>query len=282
MIRRKPCKIRPDYHDKRLINPFFQQRRAGKSPAWKKWVWRLAFIFLLFLIWLILASPWLRIKQVEVSGLTRLPETEVQNIVWEQTQARHWLVFRETNVFLFQKQEAEMRISAAYNFASVEVAKKLFGSIAVKIGERPYDFIFQQGSDYRYASSDGHVINEAAVSEEDKGRYLLLENKNPQIANMIGDKGRLEISPELLDFIMELGEMISAKPEIKPERFIIDQEANTVKVKLLEGPTVLFNSKASPASQLDYLLAIKQERLGDNFSRINYIDLRYGEKIFIN
>lgn len=282
MLCKKACRIRPDYHDKRLENPFFQRRRAGKSPVWKKWAWRAALIVFVFLVWFLLASPWLKIKRIEVLGLTRLPNAEIENIVWERTQDRRWLIFRASNILLFRSDEARAQIEARHNFAAVSVKKKLFNRIVVKIGERPYDFIFQQGSDYRYASADGYIINEIAVSEEDKGRYFILENKNPQLADMIGDKGKLQLSADLLSFVLELNRILSVQPELKPERFIIDQEANTVKVKLVEGPTALFNSKAEASGQVDYLLAVKRDRLKESFSQTNYIDLRYGEKIFIN
>jgi pyruvate/2-oxoglutarate dehydrogenase complex dihydrolipoamide dehydrogenase (E3) component len=59
-------------------------------------------------------------------------------------------------------------------------------------------------------------------------------------------------------------------------------EFNTIKVKFRNGPLVFFNTKTDVVSQIDRLVLVKKEKIGDNFSKTNYIDLRYGSRIFIN
>lgn len=273
-------KIKKDYQAKNLQNPFFQRKKKGSHP--RRWKLLSLLIFFLFClgIWFFLASPVWRLKKIVVSGSTRIPSWEIENQLWQRTQLTRGLVFRQSNIFLFDREEATEEILVKYNFASLEIAKKIPGTLSVTIGERPYAFIFQQGGALCYASSDGSLIKEAPVSEEDKKKYFILENQNS--IDLVGTDGRIALKEEYLQFIINLAARLSAYPDQPTERYIVDQEFNAVKVKFLNGPLVYFNIKSDLNSQVERLLLVKREKIKDNFNRINYIDLRYGDRVFIN
>ncbi len=188
--------------------------------------------------------------------------------------------FKQNNIWIFNKDEAREIILSSYNLASLDIIKQPAKTLFVKVGERPYSFIFQQGNDFFYASIDAYVIREENVSEDDKSRYLILENKNN--IDLIDSNNKINISDEYLQFILDLANNLSAVPELSVERFIIDREFNTVQVKFREGPLVYFNIKSGAKEQINRLVLVKREKIKDNFSKTNYIDLRYGDRIFIH
>ena len=273
-------KIKKDYQRKNLRNPFFQSSRQGSCGRLFKWLIWLGIICLLFLLWLFLASPWWRLQNIRIEGLTRVPSQEIEEMIWEQAQIRKILFFKQTNLILFDKEEVEQKIINRYNFANLEINKKLFNTLELKINERPYAFIFQQGSNFSYASADGYIIAESVVSEEDKSKYLILEDKNE--TDFIGDQDKINIKDDYLRFILDLYDRLVDIPDLPVEKFIIDQEFNTIKVDLQDGPVVYFNTKSEVEDQIDRLLLVKREKIKDNFNKINYIDLRYGDRVFIN
>lgn len=273
-------KIKKDYQAKNLQNPFFRQKQKGSRPRRRQCLFILALLLIGLGIWFFLASPVWRLRTIAVSGLTRIPSQEIENQLWQRTQLSRALAFRQSNIFLFDREEAKREILEKYNFASLEIAKKFPGILSVKVGERPYAFIFQQGAESYYASSDGSLIKETPVSEEDKKKYFILENRNA--LNLIDQKNKIVLQEDYLQFIISLASRLSAYPDQAVERYIIDQELNAVKVKFLNGPLVYFNIKSSLDSQVERLLLVKREKIKDNFSRINYIDLRYGDRVFIN
>ncbi len=273
-------KIKKDYECKKLENPFFRKNKKGRPKRYTKILVFLGIIVFIFLLWLILASPLFCLKSVKVSGLSRISNLEIEQIVFKQSKNRAWLIFNESNIFLLDDKEIEAVINSKYNFASLEVSKKLFNSVNVKIGERPYSFIFQQGSEFFYASSDAFIIRESLVSEEDKLKYFILENKSAD--NFITENNKINIKEDYLSFIINLNNKLAIYPDLGVERFVIDQEYNTIKVKLKNGPLVYFNSKNDPQEQVERLVLVKKEKIRDNFSKTNYIDLRYGNKVFIN
>jgi len=273
-------KIKKDYQTKNLCNPFFYKPK--KKPNKKIVVYLIitGFIFLIFIFWFFLAAPIWQINNIKVEGLTRLSDTDIKNKVWEQTNQKRYGLFKQSNIWLFNKSEAQKNILSSYNFSNIEICKKLTGTIVVKVGERPFSFIFQQGNDFFYASNEGFLIRDVPVIEADKSKYLILENKNTD--NLISDQNKINISDNYLSFILEIANLLSTKPELPVEKFIVDQEFNTIKVKFRNGPLVYFNTKTDARTQLERLLLVKKDKIKDNFSKTNYIDLRYGDRIFIN
>ncbi len=272
--------IKKDYQRKNLYNPFFHKPKKKPNKRLFACLTVAGVGLVIFLIWFFLAAPIWRINNIKVEGLTRVTDTEIKNKIWEQTNKSRYLVFRQNNIWLFNKDEAQEGILASYNLASLQIVKKLPKTVLVRVGERPYSFIFQQGNDFFYASSDGYIIRESTVQEEDKTKYLILENKNTN--NLIAEKNKINISDNYLNFIFELANALTLHSELSVERFIIDQEFNTIKVKFKDGPLVYFNTQTEAKAQVDRLVLVKREKIKDNFIKTNYIDLRYGDRIFIN
>jgi len=273
-------KIKKDYQRNNLQNPFFRSRQQGSSRRWLKWLILSIIILLIFLLWLFFSSPWWQIRNIRVEGLTRISNSEIEEFIWKQAENHRMLLFRESNLLLFNREEASQKIIDQYNFANLEIRKKMFHTLEIAINERPYAFIFQQGSDFFYASSDGYIINESQVFEEDRAKYLILENKNER--NFINDNGQINIKDDYLSFILSLYDHLITFSDLPLEKFIIDQEFNTIKVDLRDGPVVYFNTKGEIESQVNRLVLVKREKIKDNFNKINYIDLRYGDRVFIN
>jgi len=273
-------RIKKDYQHKNLANPFFHKKAKAKSPRRRKALFFLAIVLLIFLAWLFFAAPWWRIKEIRISGLTRINSAELEKIIWDETGNRRGLFFSEANLFLFKEEKIIDDIIAAYNFSGGEIRKVWPNILEVKVIERPYAFIFQEGIAYYYASLDAYIIKEPAVSADDMKKYFILENKNS--GTLITGSEKININDEYLNFIFSLNNQISAYPELPVEKYIIDHEFNTVKVKFVSGPIVFFKIKEGADVQINRLLLVKTEKIKDNFSKTNYIDLRYGDKIFIN
>lgn len=282
MLKRKnkKCKIRKDYQAKNLCNPFF---RKPKKEVNKKVAWLLSFLSFIFIasaLWFFFSSQVWVIRDIKIEGLTRFSSENIQEVAQEQFSKSAALVFKQSNIFLLNKDVLRQTILDTYNFSNLIIDKKLPNTIILKISERPYSFIFQQGSDYYYADRQAYIIPETSVSEEDKGKYLILENKNT--TDLIQEKDRINISENYLEFVFALNDYLDISQEVKAEKYIIDMEFNTIKVKLKDGPEAYFNTKKDVKEQLESLILVKKEKIKDNFSNTNYIDLRYGDRIFIN
>ncbi len=283
---RKGLGVRQDYNRKKLQNPFFKHKKGRGNNRWFKCLLLGIFILIIFLVWFFLASSVWRIKEVKIEGLTRFSDSDIKNYVLNQADQRRLGVFRQNNIFLFKKDIIAQKITSNYNFSNLEVNKKLPNTIEIIIKERPYAFIFQayafifqEGDELYYSSPDGYVLRETSVIDEDKERYFILENKNEN--SLIDQWDRINVEDGYLSFVLNLHGFLTEQPELLVDKFIIDQEFNTIKVDFKDGPIVFFNTRSEVIEQVNRLVLVKNEKIKDNFSRTDYIDLRYGDRIFL-
>ncbi|HBA36416.1 TPA: hypothetical protein DCZ15_00915 [Candidatus Falkowbacteria bacterium] len=275
----RPKKIRQDYHRKNLANPFFPRKKKGKSGHSLRWL--IFFALLLILAgWFFLASSFWRLQAVTVIGLTRISTAEIEQIIWSQADQSRYLIFKQSNIFLFDREAAAQTIASEYNLAGAVVERSWPRALRIQAQERPYAFIFQEGSGFFHTSADGYVIKEPTVVDEELNKYPILENKNEN--SLLDDRDRIVIKEDYLNFFLKLSEQLAGQTEVRADKFIIDQELNMITVKFFDGPAVYFNVKNDAGEQLERLLLVKKEKIKDNFSKMNYIDLRYGDRIFIN
>ncbi len=274
------CKIKKDYQAKNLHNPFFHKKPTGKSRAYIKWLILLFISLVFFVVWLLFGARYWNISVITLNGINRVPKESVEEIVWRETDKTRWLFFSSLNIFLFDTESVCEKLLADFNLTDCEIKRDLPSTIAITGYERPYAFIWQEGSDLYYSSRDGYIIKDQVVSEEDMNKYFILENKN--VGSLIGHNNIINVKSDYLNFAFELNKNIASQENIILEKFIIDFEFNTLKAKFVNGPIVFFNTRDNSLDQLNRLILVKNEKIKDNFSNTDYIDLRYGDKIFIN
>lgn len=276
---RKLKKIKADYQSKNLKNPFFYRSNNNFSNS-RKWLLLGVFILIAFFTWLIFAAPFLVIKKVEINGLERVDKGEIEELVETLKEGRTLVIFSQDNYFLFDKEDLHELIMTNYNFSKLNITKMLPDKLKIEISERPYAFIFQEGSEHFYASQDGYIMKDDSVSEEDYQKYFILENRSRSVT--VSTKGKLNIKEDYLNFVFNLKEALAKHPDLIPEKYIIEQELNSLIVKFKDGPIVYFNTEKDSQAQADDLALVKKEKIRDNYSMTNYIDLRYGDMIYIN
>jgi hypothetical protein len=86
----------------------------------------------------------------------------------------------------------------------------------------------------------------------------------------------------MVNYILNLfDEFKNKKHGFEVENFILDKDANTIKMAVLAGPRIYFDIKETVAKQASRLDLIIKGKLRDEFKNKEYIDLRYGNNIYI-
>ncbi len=272
--------IKKDYQAKNLKNPFFCSTKNNKKKKFCSWkIYLLIFIILVLgLLYFLFLSPFFLIKDIKVSGLGRLPEDSISTILWQQTEEKSFWLLKQNNLLLFKTAEAEESLMSNFNFSKISITKKLFNSLVVEIEERPYAFIWSEAGKRYYSDSKGYIIPDSTVTDEDLGKFPVIENQTPD-SLIVEDY--LKINLEYLNFIFALREDLLKYPDLKIDKFMLTQELNMLKASFSDGLIVYFNIKDDPIKQIDKLVVVKKEKIKDNLSSVNYIDLRYGDKVYI-
>lgn len=123
------------------------------------------------------------------------------------------------------------------------------------------------------------TLDIAIVGPEEKENYLIIENKNKK--TLIKNEDKVSLKSDYLSFIFDLNKELKKYEDLAVDRFIIiDQYFNSVFVKLKEGPQLYFNVNLDINEQISNLFLIRNNKIQDKFKLLEYIDLRYGKKVF--
>ncbi|PIR12865.1 hypothetical protein COV49_04090 [Candidatus Falkowbacteria bacterium CG11_big_fil_rev_8_21_14_0_20_39_10] len=272
-----------DYHNKKYSNPFFQQRRKKRvrrldwSFLWRKKIITLSiWLIIIGLGWLFFFSNVFKINTISVEGTQKISSGEIEGLVWDQTKEKRFLFGQQNNLFLFKKNQFIKNLKERYTFDTLEVDKKMPGNLIINVREKSYAFIWRENDKYYYCDIDGYVIDEINPLEIKGKKYPLIENQGQGKLRDI----EIDIEKKYIDYIMDLFNNLKGNAQYPIEKFILDNEADTVKLQIAGGPQVFFNINEDQNKQIEKLNIIKDEKLKDDFNKKFYIDLRYGDRVY--
>lgn len=282
---------------KKYSNPYFRKKKKSKikhlvpdlSWRFKLFLAGLGALILL-LVWVFLFSPLFTVKYVEViinspkadsiPADLRLKEDDIRQIVIEQTKSKFLKIIPRGNLFLFNKNLLEEKLAAKFCFHNLNIKKKFLHSVIVSLDEMEYAIVWQEGDKYYYADVDGKIITEANPLEIKHRQYPLVHN---QEGSKVVDNSITDFP--YINFVVELfSKARKTLDQLNIERFIVGGEINTIKMAIENGPIIYFNTTNVDGylidKQLNKLKIVIQEKLKQDFLKKDYIDLRYGDRIY--
>ncbi len=279
-----------DYSGKKYSNPFFRRKRKrGVLPVSSgklfksKWTWRSKLIVLALitisvgLIWLFYFSSVFNIVSIEVAGNVKIAADDIKNLAWKQAKESRFLILEQKNLNSFSRDELTANLNSQYYFESLSVDKKFPGTIIINLKEKEYSAVWYESDKYYYVDNEGNIFSEADPLQIKQQNYPLIENKGE--ARVEGKI--IEADDGSIDYIVNLfKEFKNNYKNFKIDRFILDSDVNTVKMKILDGPEIYFNTEDDVNSQIAKLMVIVGEKLKDDFVNKEYIDLRYGDRVY--
>jgi len=274
-------KVKKDYSPKKYHNNLFnkkKRRREAKAIKLKITLF-LSLAAAGVLIWFLFFSRFLMITDLTVNGEEGIIKENIQTAAQDQTQEKKFLVLSQKNIIIFDKSELSQKLNNSYFFEELTIKKKLWSRILeINFKRKNYSLVWQEGEYYYYINKEGEIISEANPLEIKGKNYPLIENAGE---SKISGK-RVEEQSEAINFIADLFEKVNSREflELNMEKFILNSAANTVKLKVTDGPELLFNSQEGIDSQLEKLKILVENKLKDDFMKKKYIDLRYGDTVY--
>lgn len=273
------------YSGKEYANPFFTAKKSQYLDISSyRLPLKIKIILAIFLlatatgVWFLFYSSYFRITNLEISGQGMIPVAAVEKIAKEQISDNILVVFPQKNIFFFNKNKLVMSLENKYSFEKLEIKKKLPRTLLVAYEEKKYAFIWAEDQKYYYMDEQGGVILEADPLEIGEKNYPLIENQSEykiSAQKISVTQANVVYALEIFKkFQLDLSEMF------KIEKFIIDNELNTVKLKLVDGPTIYFNTQEDLARQINKLIIVKTEKIKEDFNKKIYIDLRIGDSVY--
>jgi cell division septal protein FtsQ len=269
--------------------------------------------------WELFWSPTFRISSVDVQGATSATESRIRDILEAQQSRRTLLIFPQRSIFLFDKTAAAGAIESLFHLEKLTIAKKLPGSLVVTVTEIPMRTVLYENKRFLAMSDTGTVIREltdrevrdigdlppdiaADITSELGAQMVELSTLTPDAATgsakrngngfplLFDDEAAAGSDPIPGDTIFSeptLSLILQANtrlPDITGNavRWFTVRERDEAVDVTMEGDWHLYLTTTLPFEvQGERLGIILKEKVGVDRPRLQYIDLRYNERIFI-
>lgn len=239
---------------------------------------------LFFLALIVVARlPALQVKEIVVVGNEVTTDEELQAVVGQYLAGSYWFVFPRSNIFLYPRVAIENAIkSALARVSAASVSSADLSTISIEIRERHPDALWCEGeydphdplpSPCYFVDGDGLIFAEAPVFSGNVFiRYYGLYGGSPVGRQLL----ELAAYREEAYFLQTL-----PKFDLEPTDVILNENKD-VTVYLTGDARLLFSRTHSLGEVLQNLDSVlSSEPLeGRESLELDYIDLRFGNKIF--
>ena len=286
MLRRKR-----DFSKKNFRNPFFLKKQKGRRNFWAKFVIPAAVLILIIGLYYLNASDSLRIKNIEITGNEHISQAQIKSLILAQMAKSRFLVFSQNNILFFNKRQVKNELAKNYFFSELKIQKKYFQTLAVAVKEKTVRVIWSGSESKYYLDLTGQVLEKAEdyiVSQTEAGdtdlvrtqavfsRYpLILDKSNAPIS--IGQKA---VDEKLIDFVISLTEFLKKNGDFNISHYVLENpQSQDITLITDEGWEARFKIAEPVKTQGGMLLVVLVQKIKDR-KTLQYIDLRFGEKVF--
>jgi cell division septal protein FtsQ len=269
---------------KNYANPLFPAKKRKSAhvadfrfPLYIKLGFLGAVLILVGGVWFALYSDYFVIKNIEAAGQGRLDPRALEEAAWQQARSSIFVFWPRRNILIYDTDRLYEELSNKYFFSALLIEKKLPATLLINYEEEEYALIWQEGDGYffrRRARADPRSGRSCRI-----GREILPLDQKRLIPRPVD--GKVPVGNDYLKYVFMVFERFKTMPEdLKIRNFIADDEINSVKVKIENGPETYFSLADDLEKQIDKLLTVKNERLKEDFRKMTYIDLRYGDRVY--
>jgi cell division septal protein FtsQ len=266
---------------KKNIHPYIGQSRINKRytqsrPSFTKLYWLGGILIIIAgaLGWWLFLSPTFRLTEVTASPAKNFSADDLTSLVWEKIRAQSGILPKD-NLWLVDTNAIGQALNERYYLDKLKISKNWPHRLNISFEEKNYALAWGENNNYYLINYQGDIISQGAIPPN----LLIIYNRG---AAKAGER-RIEIEEKYLSFADNLNKAFAEKIKgLNDRQFFLDDEINTVKIQITNGPVLKFNTEDSIDKQLVKLETIRKQELSDGrlFNSQKYLDLRYGDRIF--
>lgn len=289
--------MKRDYSRKRYENPH-RAGKPGKSLPWKRWALPAAVVAAIGgWIWFLAFSDAFRISDIRISGNDRIQDWEIMDVMDELMAERYAFVIPKRSLILLPEKEIRARLLDRFVLEDVVIMKDPPHTLELRVTER-VSTIFMVMPDGSQALLDlqGDVVKpyrpEEALEIVRGYGPSLEEQVNPAEGLPILFNDRIlplalrdeTVGPHVVEATIRIPGLIEQAfgPSVRSEEIHIDGiGTSTLRVLTTEGWSVYLDAERPLEAQIADGKTVIDAKLGDDRRALEYVDVRFGEKIFI-
>lgn len=277
------------YQRTRFRNPYFDGKPKS-SP--KRWLFRILVLLIVAvgIPWLLLSVPWLRVNAISAQGLVTVSPSALEGYSWDFLNSSG-KVLPGDHVWFLQEERLSAELTDTFELESVSIERKGRG-LTINALERITPAIWVSGERMFFVDTNGLLVRELSNEEQTDVRALLYGESERTYALQsevftIFDESLTE--PQNDAEVLSAGtiEVLSAfDAEIESLRITVDAytieepRATWFTINIRNGFEIYVNGEGDAEQQLENLEVILQEQK-DLISEIEYIDLRFGNRVYV-
>jgi cell division septal protein FtsQ len=249
--------------------------RKKKSIFRNRFFWLTLLILILLggAVYLLLFSPYLQIKQVQISGNQKIKTQELEYLI-EQKINKRILTFPTRSIILVNLKNIEKSIVKNFPLVSqANLERNLPDGLILKVEERIPIFVWSKDSGPIF-----YVDKEGIAFEELSEGSSLLRIRDQQFRLEV-NLGKKVMEKEMVDFAQQTKSEVEKKLGVFPREILILEDRITV---LTNKPWQIYlDPKEKAEKQIFNLsLAWEKEIPPEKRGNLEYIDLRFGNRVY--
>jgi len=271
-------------------------------------------------LWYLFWSPSFQITDIVIEGADVDTEIILRESLTDRLEMRRFLLFPQSAIFLYDTGEAENDIRSKFYLDNLEVRKKLPNTVTVMVQERTAVAALLSDGEFFALDESGFVIRdltkreriamddlpegmgsvdsgelgaesvdvaeiEGGGDEPDPGEARRNSNPMPLVLDRERADGQYApgdnaISAEVLILILQTQARLPDITGSGVRWYALESAKDTVDVVLREGWHVYLTTMIPFDTQGERLGLVMKEKIGERRPELEYIDLRYDERIF--
>lgn len=276
-----------DYSKKAYKNPFIRHRQKRKNKKHS-----LSYFFILlavfFASFLLLRST--EISQIEIAGNISISEKEFAKKIYALTAKKRLYLFSQEYLPFFNTKDAEGILQNEFFLRSISITKKYPRSLFVQLQEKKPFLVIIEKDEAFFIDEEGKILGKAISGEIQKetiSNYNILRHnifyKNIPLIYSTKNTKLINQNNTNIPLFNNIKTLIKAiqKISININYYEADENEKYISASTADGWKIYFSldEKNPLSAQTKKLQLILESQLKVG-KIIEYIDLRFGEKIF--
>ncbi len=267
-------------------NPYFRSRSADRlgrsriksllgriSP--RMWFYFfLACVIIGALLWLFAFSNIFAIEKISVEGTVNYDSSEIEQEARAQIEHPRALVFSQSRLAIFNGRALQKTLEEKYSLRQLRVIKKLPKTLIIRVVETEAAAVWFEADQYYLISLDGVVLRPTEGPAADLP--TLYNNGLPRMQD-----GKINAQEKAIAAARSLRDELQGRFSYFPyEQLVVDNDRDTIKIIGKKRPAIYLTTDEALPAELDRLDVLLKGELASKLPKLQYIDLRFGDKVY--
>jgi len=297
-------------HSHSYKNPYFRARKQKKTSRFYYSLLVLGIVIFSW-IYLLFASSVFKITDIEISGLEKYKKTNVEKSIKVFFQNKKYLFFNLSNVLIFNKEDLEQHLSSEFLFKSIRVKKYYPHKIMLTVQEKQEKLAVYNGSQIFILADDLTVLSkkegiEDCIMEDSTSSTLSGSATSIMMNRVLSDAstkplpsypifcdayynnktsgvGSTYLNKKIITILTSFIDSLHERTDIKAKLVTLQKNKTNPKLTIYttNGWKIYLNITDDGQKQFYKLFLVFNNQIKDINKQLEYIDLRFGDRVYI-